>query len=92
MEVRKRRHKDPNLLLAFRIENLEEVLPFSRTTVKELIDLGLFPDGFSPSPGAQKVWTLKVVQSYLDMIGSVGISQLPEIGERIRRLANVKAA
>jgi hypothetical protein len=79
-----RTSKDPNLLLAFRLPDLEKVLPWSGRTLMEWESLGLFPKGGMPHAEAQKVWTRKLLQAYLDMLGSEGMEQLPAIAEKIK--------
>lgn len=86
---RERHPKDPNLLLAFRLPDLEKVLPWSGRTLNEWEGMGLFPKGAAPHAEGQKVWTRKLVQAWLDLLGAEGMEQLPAIAEKIR---NARAA
>ena len=84
--------KDPRFLLADKIPDLERVWPWNRKTIHEFIDLGLFPKGWKPTPGAHEVWTKRVVDAYLEMIGAEALAALPGIAANIRSLSKSKAA
>lgn len=76
--------KDLNLLLAFRLPDLEKVLPWSGRTLMEWEGMGLFPKGSVLHAEGQKVWTRKLLQAWLDLVGSEGMDQLPTIAEKIK--------
>ncbi len=92
-ERKNQRHpKDPRYLLAYKMPDLEKVLPWAGKTIHELIDLELFPKGWAPSPTAQRIWTKRVLDAYLDMIGADALAQLPGIAANIRNNMRSKAA
>jgi hypothetical protein len=84
-DKKNQRHpKDPNLLLAFRLPDLEKILPWSGRTLTDWEAMGLFPKGMAPNPEGQKVWPRRLVQAWLDLLGSEGMEQLPAIAERLK--------
>lgn len=84
--------KDPRYLLAYKIPDLERILPWNRKTIHEMIDSGVFPAGRAMTPGAHPIWTKRAVDAYLEIVGAEAMAQLPEIAATVRNLKRSNAA